>query len=368
MFELSIEKQQLLGPLLMVASAVDKKQSLPILSNILLQLQDDRLSLTATDLEIEITARLSCRGEGTQGTITVPTKKIVDIIRSLDDDASPRISFKDDVVTIKVGRSLFKLGTLAAKEYPRHKEEVNELELSIQRTALIQLLQSTHFAMAQQDVRVYLNSLLLEFDTQSMTAVTTDGHRMAVARYFTTLPVSQQRLLIPRKGTQEMLRLLQSITDEEVLLSAGKNHLKIETKDYTFISKLAEARFPVYHKAIPTQQDKMVEVDSVRLKRALSRIVILANEKSKAVVLHVQSGQLTLVANNQEKEEASEILEAKTEGDNLSIGINASYLLDVLNHAADGLLRLSFTTMDSSILVESLADAHYQYVIMPMKL
>ena len=193
--------------------------------------------------------------------------------------------------------------------------------------------------MSQQDVRVFLNSLLIEVEPSGLTAVAMDGHRMAVAKL--SMPIGQHyhRLLLPRKGVQDMLRLLQSIGDESVTLLFGKNHIKLVTNQYVFSSKLVESRFPAYAKAIPRAQDKQVIVEKDILKRALSRIVILANEKSRAILLHLQPGMITLVANNQEKEEAIETVEAKTEGEELKIGINAGYLLDVLNFMAGGLVR-----------------------------
>ena len=368
MFELTISKQNLLTPLLTVAGAVDKKQSLTILANILIKLTKDQLFLTATDLEIEITASVPCEGSQDGGTITVPAKKMVDIIRSLDDDANPTISCDGSAVAIRMGRSQFKLVTLPAEDYPSSEDEPGEVEFFLPRMDLIRLLQSTHFALSQQDVRVFLNGLLLELDSQMITAVATDGHRMAICRVPCQAGNQHHRLLIPRKGVQEILRLLNHISDEKILLSAGKNHFKLVTNQCTFLSKLIEARFPPYAKAIPRQQDKQIILDRDMLRRALSRIMILAHEKSKAVLLHLQPMMLTLIANNQEQEEAIETLEAQTQGDELKIGINASYLMDVLNYVEPGLLRLSMTNADSSILVESLQDEQYQYIIMPMKL
>lgn len=368
MFELSIAKQQLLTPLLLVAGAVDKKQATPILSNILLKLSNQQLLLTATDMEIEITARVSCVSDTSIGEITVPAKKIIDIIRSLEDDATPAMKLTDHHLSIKAGKSQFKLATLPADDYPSIDDEVSEVEFSIGTAALIRLLQSTYFAMSQQDVRVFLNGLFLEIDPHSITAVATDGHRMAIFRLMGQLTTQHQRLLLPKKGVQELLRLLSQISDEQVLVSASKNHFKLASNDYIFYSKLIEARFPPYNKAIPKDQDKFVLIDRDLLKRALSRIIILANEKLRAVLLQIQPGSLTLIANNQEQEEGIETLEAETEGGELTIGLNATYMLDVLNHVDEGLLRLSFSDMDSSILVQSKNYEQYQYIIMPMKI
>lgn len=367
MFELAIKKEDLITPLLTVAGAVDKKQSLAILSNFLLKLSDGLLFITATDLEIEISAQVACESNNTSGSVTVPAKKFIDIIRSLDENTCPNIVFDKNCVTLKQGRSSFKLTTLPAENYPLSEDECNDVELTIPRLVLLHLLQSTHFAMSQQDVRVFLNGLFLEFEPNQISAVATDGHRMAICRY-SCENNSQNKLLLPKKGVQELLRLLNCINDEHVLLAAGKSHFKLITSQFVFLSKLIEARFPPYIKAIPRAQDKQIIIDCAALKRSLSRIVILAHEKSKAVMLHLQPGMLTLIANNNEQEEAVESLVAETQGDELKIGLNATYLLDVLTHFGDGQIRLSMANTDSSILIESLQNDNYQYIIMPMKI
>jgi DNA polymerase-3 subunit beta len=371
MFELTILRQDLLAPLLIVAGAIGKKQSNPLLSHILLTITHNQLLLTATDLEIEITARIPCVTNQSQDAIdaiTVPAKKMVDIIRSLEDNANPCLKLDESTLSIREGRSLFKLATLPADNYPQTQEEASNIELTLSTQDFTRLLQSTHFALSQQDVRVFLNCLLLEVTSTGLIAVGTDGHRMAIARLPMDLPQQEQRLLIPRRGIQELLRLIAPLTEETVTLSAGKNYIKLVTNHYTFISRLIESRFPIYTKAIPQKQDKHIDIDREMLKRALSRIVILAHEKSRAIMLHIQQGLITLVANNQEKEEAIESLEAQTIGDELKIGINATYLLDVLSFFNEATIRLSFSNTDSSVMVTSLKDNHYQYIIMPMKL
>jgi DNA polymerase-3 subunit beta len=362
-----IKKEDLLPPLLTVAGAVDKRQSLAILSNFLLKIADGSLLITATDLEIEISAQVVCESNQLEGAITVPAKKFIDIIKSLEENTNPKILCDNGVLTIKEGRSSFKLTTLPAEHFPASEDECNEVELSIPRVDLLLLFQSTHFAMSQQDVRVFLNGLFLDFEPNLISSVATDGHRMAINRY-ACASSAENKLLIPKKGVQELVRLLNCIPDENVLLAAGKSHVKVITKQYVFSSKLIEARFPPYAKAIPKAQDKHILIDCATLKRSLSRTVILAHEKSKAVMLHLQPGMLTMIANNNEQEEAVESLPAETQGEELKIGLNATYLLDVLNHFGEGMIRLSMSNTDSSILIESLSNDNYQYIIMPMKL
>lgn len=367
MFDLAIKKENLLSSLLITLGAVDKKQSSNILSHFLLKLSNNVLQITATDLEIEISSHVLCDSQTAQGQVTVPAKKFIDIIRSLDESSSPSIVFDNKIVTIKQGRTFFKLTTLPPENYPLAQDETNEIELSISRIALIDLLQSTHFAMSSQDVRIFLNGLLLEFELNSIVAVATDGHRMAISR-FSCDNSTQYKLLLPKRAVQELLRLLPSVDDDSILLSAGKAHFKVLTTKFVFSSKLIEARFPPYNKAIPRDQDKHVTVDCATLKRALTRIVILAHEKSRAVLLHLQPEQVTLIAQNNEQEEAEETLSATTTGDDFRIGLNATYLLDVLNHFGEGELSISMSNTDSSILIHQLGNDRYQYIIMPMKL
>lgn len=368
MFDLAIAKNELLPRLLIVAGAVDKRQSLAILSNILFRLDDNVLTLTATDLEMEISAKLTCQSTSANAEITVPAKKFIDIIKSLDDEANTTIRLQADTVLVKAGRSQFKLATLPANQFPSSDQEVSDVRFTLIRSELIYLLQSTYFAMSQQDVRIFLNGLLFDLEGQTITTVATDGHRMAICKVIGDEKLPANRFLIPRKGVQEMLRLLNSISDETIEIQAGKGHFRVVSQDYKITSKLIEARFPPYIKAIPVDNDKFVLIDRDALKRALSRIIILAHEKSRAVLLHIQPGCLTLVSNNQEQEEAIESIEAQVDGLELKIGINASYLVDVLNFLPDTLVRLSMSTTDRSILVESLNDDRYQYIIMPMKL
>ncbi len=368
MFQLTTTKKDLLTPLMIVAGAVDKKQSMPILANILLKLHKDKLSLTATDLEIEITAHIECKSTKDEGAITIPAKKFIDIVKSLEDDAEVVFTCEDSRVSISSATSKFKLATLPADDYPTADYDCSDLEFYLNTVDLIHIFQSTAFAMAQQDVRIYLNGLFLEVGMKNITAVTADGHRMAICSIPCEDLATQQRLLIPKKGIQEVLRLLSNSETEKVLISVSNNHFRVQSSQYIFSSKLIEARFPPYTKAIPKAQDKHVTIDRDILKRALTRIIIMANEKSRAVLLNIQEGSLTLSATNQEHEEGVESLGVETQGGNLEIGLNASYLLEVLNHMQEGLLNLSFTSADSSILVQSLQDDNYQYIIMPMKI
>ena len=367
MIELELKKNELLSALMAISGAVDKKQSLVILSNILFSIEEDRLQLTATDLEIEMTASVPYIKTSGYGKITIPAKKLVDIIRSLDQEHLV-LSIDEQVVIVKAGKGKFKLAVLPAHQFPINDYSSHEVEFTIPRTVFHNLLLSTSFAMAQQDVRVFINSLFLDFIEGYITAVAMDGHRMAVSRYQLESTITDAQFLLPRRGVQELQRLISILTDEAVTIQAGKGYLKLNATQYSFITKLTEAKFPPYRKAIPRGHDKFILMDRENLKRTLSRIVILANEKTHAVMLHIENNAVLLIARNQEQEEASEQIEATVDGEPIKIGLNALYLLDVLNYLPDGLVRLSLSSTEQSILVESVNDESYQYIIMPMKL
>lgn len=368
MFELTLAKNQLLTPLLIVSGVVDRKQVTPILSHILITMVDNEIQLIATDLEIEITARITYSINKLQDKVTIPAKKFVDIIRSLEEATITTITASAKSVIITAGRSQFKLSTLPAADFPISKHANSDIELTLPRKALLYLLQSTYFAMAAHDVRIFLNTLLIELEPQTMRAVATDGHRMAICS-LTSLSINDyHRFLLPKKSVHEMIKLLHHITDEELIISAGIGHFKLTTKEYIFQSKLIDTRFPAYEKVIPKQQDKSITIDCDLLKRSLSRMMILSNEKSRAIIIVMQPNSIILSTHNQEHEEATEELEAKIVGSPIKISMNANYVLDVLNILNDGLINISISNADSSILIETSKDKQYKYVIMPIKL
>lgn len=365
MFELNIKKSDLLPALTAISGAVDKRQSLPILANILLRSEENKLHLTATDLEVEMSACLH-RDLTVKGQITIPAKKLIEIIRSLEEE---QIALEADsqAATVISGRSRFKLSVLPADQFPVGDMTQSELSGLFSREALIQLFQTTHFAVAQQEHRAYLNSLLFELNGETVTTVATDGHRMAVCRAAVDFNSPFQQYLLPRRSVLEMLKMLNTLENDTWQLTASKGNFGINSNDFTFTTKLIEARFPHYRKAIPSEHDKFILIDRDVLKRALSRIAILANEKTRAVVFHLHNGMLSLIAKNHEQDEATELLDAQVDGQDVKICFNANYLLECLQHLPEGLVRLSMTTTERSILVESVQNEHYQYIMMPLK-
>ena len=279
MFKFSIEREKLLSSLLLVFGAVEKKHTLPVLSNVLLDVSEDLLTLSGTDTEIELISRIPLTNVEQTGRTTVPAKKIIDICRSLNDDAIIKFNVKDSRVFVSSGRSKFNLTSISADDYPTAKDEVPELEFEIETKALIELLQVSYFSMAQQDVRFYLNGLLLESDGQSLYSVSTDGHRLSVANVPLDNPLPESKIIIPRKSVLELMRLLNDISDEAVLIQQTVNHFYLKTNSYQFASKIIAGRFPNYKRVLPVNCDKQVLVDRDLLKKTLTRVSILAHEK-----------------------------------------------------------------------------------------
>lgn len=361
-------KSQWMLPLQMLAGAVDKKQLKPILSTLLVRFHDDTILLTATDLEIELTVSFPVEAPVTLPSFTMPARKIFDLMRVLEEGATFDIQLQENHVLIKADSTTFRCFSLPPDTFPLMQEQFSSEALSISREKLIHLLQSTSFAISQQDVRVFLNGMLFEIDKSQLVTVAADGHRMAVMRMPHEHQQASQKLLIPRKSVYELLRLLNAIPDETVALYWDLQLFRVKSEHYCFSSKLIDSQFLPYQQAIPKQSLTFVLVDRDIIKRALMRVMIVMTDKARPAVLEIGEQTLTLLAQNQEQEQVVEQLVATVEGAPIRIGMNPYYLLDVLNVLPEGMVRLSFSTPDKSILIESLGDMHYQYILMPMKL
>lgn len=363
-----INRDALLKPLQMVSGAIERRHNLPILSNVLLDVSEQTLSLTGTDLEVELVATTAQLAIHTPGRITVPAKKLLDICRSLPENSDIAVQLQGESCVLSCGKTKFTLSTLNAAEYPNLESWQGEVELTLSRQQLRKLLDDTAFSMANQDVRYYLNGLLFEVDNGTLTAVATDGHRLAMS----TLPLpavagQQKQIIIPRKGVLEIMRLLAN--DEQlVTLSLGQNHIRLNDNSFSFSSKLIDGRFPDYRRVLPRNSTKLVTAHRSVLKDACTRASILSNEKYRGVRFTLSSAELQIVANNPEHEQAEEIIEVEYQGDNLEIGFNVGYLLDVLNTLNTDLVILHLNDSNSSALLEGVGNQGAAYVVMPMRL
>ena len=363
-----ISREALLKPLQTVCGVVERRQTLPVLSNVLMVLKDSELSLTGTDLEVELVARVIVDEAIKPGDITVPARKFLDICKSLADQASVELILADGRLTLKSGRSRFTLATLAAEEFPNVEEEPDTFSLSLPQSKLKELLENTSFAMAQQDVRYYLNGMLFEVSSDYLRVVATDGHRLAME----TVPIEKcvdevQQLILPRKGIMELARLL-SDDEGDIDLTFGQNHIRARVPAITFTSKLVDGRFPDYNRVLPKGGNKVVIGNCQELRDAFARASILSNEKYRGVRVLLSSGELKILANNPEQEEAEEVVSVDYEGESLEIGFNVSYLIDVLSTLKSERVRFTLSDPNSSALLEAEEGSEALYVVMPMRL
>ncbi|MFT7263653.1 MAG: DNA polymerase-3 subunit beta [Halioglobus sp.] len=363
-----ISRDALLKPLNLVAGVVERRQTLPILANVLLVLDGDRLALTGTDLEVELVGRVQLSSAGDSGEITVPARKLVDICKSLPEGSEIELSSNENKVTVKSGRSRFTLATLPPREFPNVEDSLGTHQFILKQGELKRLIDRTAFAMAQQDVRYYLNGMLWELKEGQLRVVATDGHRLAMCTLPSKLDVKEDtQIILPRKGVIELSRLL--IEDNaEIAIVIGSNHIRATTTDFTFTSKLVDGKFPDYQRVLPKSPDKILMGDRLELRQAFTRTAILSNEKYRGVRLQLTSGSLQIVANNPEQEEAEEVVSVDYEGDTLEIGFNVSYLLDVLGVLSGEKIKFSLSDPNSSALVEESVDGDSLYVVMPMRL
>lgn len=363
----SLSREVFLKPLQQVVNVVERRQTLPVLANLLVSVEDGRLSMTGTDLEVEMIARSEVE-DAENGETTIPARKLFEIVRALPDGSKVTLTQSGDKVTVQAGRSRFSLATLPSRDFPA-VEDLDLVErIRVSESALKELIERTAFAMAQQDVRYYLNGLLLDLRESSLRCVATDGHRLALCE--AELPEGAQtrkQIIVPRKGVLELQRLLEG-GDREVELEVGRNHLRMRRTDVTFTSKLIDGRFPDYEAVIPIGADKEVKVDREALRAALQRAAILSNEKYRGVKLEISPGQLRIIANNPESEEAQEELEAETKIDNLSIGFNVTYLLDALSALREEHVILNLRDGNSSALVREASHDRSRHVVMPLRL
>lgn len=363
----SIQRESLLKPMQQVVGVVERRQTLPVLANLLVQVKGERLSLTGTDLEVEMRSS-SAVAAGEDGETTVPARKWFDLVRALPDGVKVDVQVKGDRVVMHAGRSRYTLASLPADEFPTTDEiEVTD-KVSLQEGALRGLMERTAFAMANQDVRYYLNGLLLDLRENELRCVATDGHRMAMSE--TTLGASvkgTRQLIVPRKGVAELLGLFES-GDDMVDMEFSSNHVRVRRGDVVFTSKLIDGKFPDYEAVIPLGADKIVQVEREILRNALQRAAILSNEKYRGVRLEVSPGCLRIIAHNPEQEEAFEEIEADTKVDDIAIGFNVVYLLDALGSLEDERVHLQLRDAQSSCLLRGAATPQTQHVVMPLRL
>ena len=362
------KRDELLAPLAAVSGIIERRHTLPILSNVLIDGSGDALSFLATDIEIQISARSALAGSRETRALTVGARKLLDILRALPDDAEVTLQPQDKRLQVKAGRSRFTLQTLPAEDFPKLAKAAGEVaRFAVPQKALRRLLGLVQYAMAQQDIRYYLNGLLMVVEGGELKLVATDGHRLAFAAMPLTANLPRQEAIVPRKTVVELAKLLAD-SDDEVRVDLSATQAGFSFGSIELVSKLIDGKFPDYTRVIPTQHKNRLQAARDPLRQALQRAAILSNEKFRGVRWVLTDGSLKIVSSNADQEEAQEELEVQYAGDALDIGFNVNYLLDVLNNVPGNELECAFGDSSSSALISYASEKGFKYVVMPMRI
>jgi DNA polymerase III subunit beta len=362
------KRDELLTPLAAVSGIIERRHTLPILSNVLIDASGQTVSFLATDIEIQITAR-SGLAAGKEGRpLTVGARKLLDILRALPEDAEVNLQQQDKRLLVRAGKSRFSLQTLPAEDFPRLAKASGEAaRFDLPQKALRRLLGLVQYAMAQQDIRYYLNGLLMVVEGGELKLVATDGHRLAFASLALEASLPRQEAIVPRKTVVELTKLLAD-SDEAVKIELAGTQASFAFGAIELVSKLIDGKFPDYTRVIPTGHKNKLLAGREPLRQALQRAAILSNEKFRGVRWVLTEGSLKIVSSNADQEEAQEEVEVNYSGDALDIGFNVNYLLDVLNNVAGGELECAFGDASSSALISYASEKGFKYVVMPMRI
>jgi DNA polymerase-3 subunit beta len=364
---LNINKESLLDPLQKVFGVIEKRQTLPILSNVFFCINDGTLKLTGTDLEVQISSNTSIDSSDVFKT-TIPGRKLLDICRSLPDESKINLDFGINSLILKSGKSRFTLRTLPADDYPLFDETNYTDQINIDQSILVKVFSKTVFCMAQQDVRYYLNGLMMEVVKGELQTVASDGHRLALSKNkLIDENQSISQLIIPRKAAHELIKLMEKHVGV-VDLRVSKNSIKFIIGDVELSAKLIDGRFPDFNNVIPDESKHCFTINKLSFKSALSRVSILSNEKYKGIRLDLKSQLIVINANNPEQDEAEEEVVVDYDSEEMSMGFNSSYLMDALNVIESEDVLVSFTDTNSSCLLENPSDKSSRFVIMPMRI
>ena len=364
----TISRENLLEPLQLVCGVVERRQTAPILSNLLLSAEDGRLTLVGSDQEVEMTAVIDTVSIMAPGEVTVPARKLMDICRSLPEKAELNATLEGNRVAVDSGRFSSHLATLPVAEFPAIEAGRPEVSLPMKTADLARLLHRVSFAMAQQDVRYFFNGVLLDLENSRARMVATNGQRLAMSDVDLGKDAGRHQYIIPRKAVGELSRVLGADPEEMISLNFTANHLVLERGDVRLISKLIDATYPDYRRAIPGAGDKVVTADRQLLKEALTRTAILSNELYRNVRLILVAGRLDMHANNPQQEEAEETLAVEYDGADLEIGFNVSYLIEALTVMGGREVRMTLSEPSSACVLQDLQEPESLYVISPMVL
>ena len=361
------QRDQLLAPLQAVCGIVEKRHTLPILSNVLMEKDGEALTLLATDIEIQITTQAPAAG-GAKSAMTVGARKLQDILRSLPESAEVSLALEDKRLQLKAGKSRFNLQTLPAEDFPRMAiADEQATRLTLAQKQMKRLLALVQYAMAKQDIRYYLNGLLLVVKGNELRMVATDGHRLAYAAEALPQALAPIEVILPRNTVLELSRQLTD-SEEPLEISLTPTQARFSFGSIELVSKLIDGKFPDYERVIPQHHGKVIRLSRNTLLHSLLRAAILTNEKFRGVRLVLGPGSLKIISSNAEQEEALEEIEIEYAGDSLDVGFNVTYLLDVLNNVGSDSIELHLADANSSALFVLPGNETFKYVVMPMRI
>jgi DNA polymerase-3 subunit beta len=366
----NVKRDALLKPLQAVTGIVEKRHTLPILSNVLIEKKQEKLRLVATDLEIQISTQFLIEGKITpeDTRLTVSARKLQDILRALPEEAEAQLEAQNNRLQVRAGKSRFNLQTLPANDFPVLAEPgAIQAKVSLTQKQLRDLLMLVQYAMAQQDIRYYLNGLLLVLDGKQVKVVATDGHRLSYAAGQQEQEQEKREVILPRKAVQELAKLLDD-SDAPLEVELYASQVIFRFANIELITKLIDGKFPDYTRVIPTNYQKQISVQRALLLQSLQRAAILSNEKFRGVRWVLTAGSLRISCTNNEQEEAQEELEINYAGEPLDVGFNITYLLDVLNNVQDEMVDCTFGDANSSMLITLPNNSDFRYVVMPMRI
>ena len=367
MILIEADRDALLKPLQAVSGIVERRHTLPILSNVLLERKGEKIHFVTTDLEIQIATEAESKGKGEDAAVTVSARKLQEILRALPEKSKVVLEHKENRLHVKAGKSHFSLQTLPAEDFPRQSSAAAQHREKISQKELKRLFYLVQYAMAQQDVRYYLNGMLLVIEDDQIRVIATDGHRLGYASTKQKQKKAHQEVILPRKAVLEVGRLLDD-TENEVILEVAQNQVRFSFSNIDLITKVVDGKFPDYTRVIPSNYQKHIQISRQTLLQALQRMAILANEKFRGVRWVLTDKSLRIVCTNNEQEEAQEELEVDYKGEPLDIGFNISYLLDVLSNLDSEQVDCSFGDANSSVLITIPGNSEFKYVVMPMRI
>ena len=365
----TVTRETLLKPLVMTSHIIARQQTLPILSNILFVIQEGELTITATDLEVELITKVNIDTEQSIA-YTLPARKLTDICKTLPNEAEITLEFKENKVILRSGQGRYMMSTLNAEDYPAIEINTAVHNIQMPEHALKKLIDKTAFSMAQQDVRYYLNGLLFEIQQDQIRVVATDGHRLSIAETAIKHDLTEEKqIIIPRKAIIELSRILEKEGEKIAEIIFNNTHFQVKKGNICFTSKLIDGQFPDYEKILPTEQEaKQLTVDREQLKQVLTRTSVLSNEKFCSTCFKIQNDTLCLQVNNSENDEAEEHINIEYSGESVDIGFNVAYFLDVLQVIQAEQIQLIFTNPDASTLIKPVGEEDHRYIVMPMRL